>query len=341
MVLSGAWQDFLDELIGRQFWRRERVDAALFLVHPRPESVLARFSRIPGVHSAQGQRVAPALVRFRQSEREVALVGVPAPTAVQKGTRLRHRDWVAPSTGVDLPSPLARVLGAAVGDEIEITLLEGKGTRWQERVAGISNEPVGTLIPLAASKLSQALDEPDLVNLVTLEADSTRWKEIEARLDEYPEVAGAGLKRDRLASFNRTVGRIVKISTLVLGIFSLLIATGVVFNLVRVSFSERSWEMASLRVLGLSDGSVFSILGAETAVQVGLALIPGAIAGWFWIYWSSRWIHSEAMEFPVIVDPSTYGMAGGVAILALALSLLSCWRKLLRLSPVSALKARE
>jgi putative ABC transport system permease protein len=338
-VLSGAWGDILEDLIGMQFFRNEREDVSLFLVHPRPPGVLEEIGAIPGVLSVQGSRVSSALLRFRQHEREVGLIGV-APS--QPGAAsVRHRIWEPPASGIEIPSTLARLTGAGIGDSVELELLEGKGTRWRETISGINLQPVGNLITLPLERLSRMLDETPSLNLVTLQAERDRWARIQEKLDEFPEVAGAGIKLERLQSFHRTVGKIIRISTLVLGLFSLIISSGVVFNLVRVSFSERSWEMASLRVLGFGNWDVFALLASEVAIQVGLAIVPGALIGWLWISWSSKWIHSESMDFPIIIHPDTYGRGGVIALVALAAALFSCHRRLHSLSPVSALKARE
>jgi putative ABC transport system permease protein len=59
-------------------------------------------------------------------------------------------------------------------------------------------------------------------------------------------------------------------------IFAGLIAIGVVYNSVRISFAERQRELASLRVLGFTRGEVSYILLGEIAFLTMLALPLGA-----------------------------------------------------------------
>ena len=49
-------------------------------------------------------------------------------------------------------------------------------------------------------------------------------------------------------------------------IFTVIIAFGVVYNHARISFAEQSRDLATLRVLGFTNGEVTSILMGELAI---------------------------------------------------------------------------
>ncbi len=345
VVLSGSWNDILKHLIDVEFSLAEREDVSAFLVEPRPLSMLGGIRAIPGVLAVQGNRFAPARIRFRQHERDVAVMGWPEPAqplvAHRRRIGLDLREERLPSSGLLLPSSLARLWGVRVGDWVRLEIREGSQPERSMRVEGFSESRMGNIIHLPHDRLSRILGESPSVSLVTIQAESGRWEEIQRRLEEMPGLAGASIKRWRLEGFLRTVGRVIRVSTLVLGSFAFVIAGGVVFNLVRVGFSERSWEMASLRVLGFSRSDVFLLLSREVAFEVGASLAPGFALGYLWVFLSRYWIHTEAFSFPVIIDPSTYGVAALTACAALAVGLASCWLKTRRLSPISALQARE
>ena len=63
-------------------------------------------------------------------------------------------------------------------------------------------------------------------------------------------------------------------------LFAGIIAFGVVYNSARVSLSERSRELASLRVLGFTRAEISLILLGELAVLTVLALPVGALIGY-------------------------------------------------------------
>ncbi|MFN7684668.1 MAG: ABC transporter permease [Oligoflexia bacterium] len=341
VVLSGSWRDILDHLIEVQFSRAEREDMMAFLVEPRPLSVIDEVRNIPGVLSVEGYRFSPAKLRFRQSERDVAVLGWSEQGQHRQRLGLSLNEEPLIESGILLPSSLARLWGARPGDEVVIEFQEGDMPIVVERIVGISESRMGNSIIFPMRRLSKILEELPKVSMLTLQADPERWLSIQKELEQMPGVGGAAIKRWRLEGFKQTVGKIIRVSTLVLGGFALLIAGGVVFNLVRVSFSERSWEMASLRVLGFSEVEVFGVLAREVIFEVTAALVPGFVLGYFWVWLSRYWIHTEAFSFPVLVEPSTYGGGALTAGVALVLGLASCWSKSRKLSAISALQARE
>ena len=82
--------------------------------------------------------------------------------------------------------------------------------------------------------------------------DRGREAALYARLKTMPAVASVTRKRAALESFQRqmdeTMGMLVSFNVL----FASTIAFGVVYNAARISLSERSRELASLRVLGFT-----------------------------------------------------------------------------------------
>ena len=63
-------------------------------------------------------------------------------------------------------------------------------------------------------------------------------------------------------------------------VFAGIIAFGVVYNAARVSLSERSRELASLRVLGFTRAEISLILLGELALLTLAALPVGALLGY-------------------------------------------------------------
>ena len=92
-----------------------------------------------------------------------------------------------------------------------------------------------------------------------------------------PAVAGAGFKRAVLQSFRDTMAANMNLSILINLIFAGVIAFGVVYNAARVSLSERSRELASLRVLGFTRAEISLILLGELALLTLAALPVGAV----------------------------------------------------------------
>lgn len=178
-------------------------------------------------------------------------------------------------------------------------------------------------------------------NFITLKVDSHRLSELYVALKERSEVVAINIKNAVYAGFRDTFGKVIRTSTWILMVASLLIATGIIYNSVRVSFSERSWELASLRVLGFERVEVAQILWLEVGVQVLGSLLPGCFLGWGLTHLSLRLIHTETFSFPVVIQASTYARGILVVLLAFLGSSWVVYRMTGRLNPAEALKARE
>ena len=95
-------------------------------------------------------------------------------------------------------------------------------------------------------------------------------------LKEMPAVAGAGFKRAVAPELPRDDGGEHEPEIFINVLFAGIIAFGVVYNAARVSLSERSRELASLRVLGFTRAEISLILLGELALLTLAALPVGA-----------------------------------------------------------------
>jgi putative ABC transport system permease protein len=127
------------------------------------------------------------------------------------------------------------------------------------------------------------------------------------------------------------------VNTLLAGI----IAFGVVYNSARVTLSERSRELASLRVLGFTRAETAYILLGELALLTLAALPVGFLLGNLMGRAVVSAFQTEMYRFPFILNPDSYAFAAVVVLVASALSALVMGRRVYQLDMVEALKARE
>ena len=95
-----------------------------------------------------------------------------------------------------------------------------------------------------------------------------------------PAVAGVALREMTLRNFRETMAQSMNLQIFFNVLFAGIIAFGVVYNSARVSLSERSHELASLRVLGFTRAEISLILLGELALLTVAALPVGALIGY-------------------------------------------------------------
>ncbi len=120
-----------------------------------------------------------------------------------------------------------------------------------------------------------------------------------------------------------------------------MIAIGVVYNTARISLDERSRELATLRVIGFTQGEISSILLGELAVLTLLAIPLGWLIGYAFCAAMVIGFESELYRFPLVIQPASYARAAVVTMMAATVSGLFVRRRLNRLDLVEVLKSRE
>lgn len=106
----------------------------------------------------------------------------------------------------------------------------------------------------------------------------------------------------------------------------------------RIAFSERSRELASLRVLGFSRAEVAYILLGELAVLTLIAIPIGFVIGKEICAMIAVHMNSELYRVPLIIEMSSYAFSAAVVLASAILSGLIIWRRLEKLDLVAVLK---
>ncbi len=113
------------------------------------------------------------------------------------------------------------------------------------------------------------------------------------------------------------------------------------YNSVRISLSERSRELATLRVIGFTRGEVSYILLGELGLVTLVAVPLGLALGYAMAAGIVRASDSEMFRIPLVVGPNTYLLSAATIVVATVLSALVVRRRLDHLDLVEVLKTRE
>ena len=119
------------------------------------------------------------------------------------------------------------------------------------------------------------------------------------------------------------------------------IALGVVYNSARIALSERSRELASLRVLGFTRGEVAYILLGELGLLTLLAIPLGFVIGRGLCAYMVNSFDSELYRIPLVTEASTYAFAATVVLAATLVTGLLIWFRIARLDLIGVLKTKE
>ncbi len=149
------------------------------------------------------------------------------------------------------------------------------------------------------------------------------------------------LKRAATESFRETFASLVNTVVYIYALFAGAIAFGVVYNSARISLSERSRELATLRVIGFTRTEVSYILLGELALVTLVAIPVGLIAGYFGAAGVVTAFDTELFRIPLAVSSRTCAFAAMTTATATVVSALIVRTRIDRLDLVEVLKARE
>jgi putative ABC transport system permease protein len=189
--------------------------------------------------------------------------------------------------------------------------------------------------------LDGGLHEDASVSGAYLTVDPDATTELYRTLKAAPAVASVSLQNLAERNFNDLMDQSIGVSIWMYTAFAALIAIGVVYNSVRISFAERERELASLRVLGFTRAEVSYILLGEIALLTLVALPVGALLGTGLAWYLAQAMSSDLFRLPFVIESATYGYAGGVVLVVTVASGLTVRRRLDRMDLVSVLKTRD
>ena len=341
MVLPGAMADSIDYLLTFQWNSQQRQDVAVFLTEPGSGRAFHDLGHLPGVIRAEPIRSVQARLKFGHRQRKLSVTGIAPDANLNRLLDDKGHAITMPEEGLLMSEMLAKVIGARIGDLVEVEVLEGRRPVLQVPIRGLVTDFAGVAAYMDISALRRAMKEGDTVNGAYLALDHSRWDEFMREIKDTPQAAVVMVKRDQLAAFRQTTGQSIGIIRKLYFVLATIVAFGVVYNSARIALSERSRELATLRVVGFSLAEVRGVLVGELAMLVLLAIPFGLLFGRGLALFIMSSFSTETVRLPIVIEPHTYSIAIIVVLTASVLSFALVSRMIAKLDMVGVLKARD
>lgn len=333
--------DAMEAMMSTYFEVANRHDVQVTFVEPRSRSAYFEVLRAPGVLEAEPFRTVAATLKHLHYEERASITGLVLDARLSRLIDQDENPVVPPPGGLVLSRDLAQDLAIDAGDILEVEVTEGRRPVLQVPVSAIATTYIGSGVRMQIDDLNRLMHEGDVVSGATLTVDSARTSDLYRKLKASPAVVGVGLQAVAQRDFRDLMDQNIGISIWMYTSFAALIAIGVVYNSVRISFAERARELASLRVLGFTRGEVSYILLGEIAFLTLLALPLGVAVGTALAWYLAQAMSSDLFRLPFVIHPATYGYAGAVVIVVTAVSGLLVRRELDRMDLIAVLKTKE
>jgi putative ABC transport system permease protein len=341
LVVAEFAGDSVQFALDTHFHISQRQDVTILFVEPEEGRSVYDLEHLPGVRSCESFRTVPVRLHLGPRSKRMGIQGVESQGELNRIIDMRQQQVIVPADGLVLSRKLAEQLNAHIGDTLTVEVLEGVRPVREIIVADLVEDILGTNAYMERSALNRLMREGPLVSGAYLAVDPARIDELYLKLKHCPRVAGVVIKEAALTSFRDTLAENLLIMKTFMVAFACIIAFGVVYNSVRITLAERARELATLRVIGFTRGEVSRILLGELAVMTALAIPGGLWLGHALAELDTLANDTEMFRLPLWIEPSTYGFAVVVTLLAALFSGLIVRRQIDRLDLVSVLKSKE
>ena len=342
LMITNFSRDAVGWMVDVQYVLSSREDLTVLFTDPTPRRALYSLTGLEGVGHAEGFRAVPARLVHRQRSYRTEVEGVEPGAVLQRALDAELRPVPIPAEGVILTEYLARdILGIEPGERLRIEVLEGRRPVFEVPVAGLTRQYLGVNAYMSREALNRLMREGPAISGARLAVDPARQDAIYRELRRMPRVAGTVVRENSIRQFNEMMEESILFFSFITAMLGAFIAFGVVYNSARIALSERSRELASLRVLGFTRGEVGYILLGEIGLLTLAAIPLGFLLGRGLSAYLAASFTSDLYRIPLIVQPSTYALAASIVVASFAVSAVLVWRRLARLDLIEVLKTRE
>jgi putative ABC transport system permease protein len=341
VIMGTFFRDAIEVVVDATFNLGMRADIVAWTAEPVDAGASRLVARIPGVLQVEpGRRVQVRFVHGARSETGL-VQGLASPPDLQRVVDVERRLASLPRDGLLMGERLAAKLGLRVGDTVTVEMQEGRRYVRDVVVQGTVRDMMGLNTYMERRALNQLLGEGDMVSYFSLAVERGALHPVLQATQAMPAIAGVFAKEAMVRNMQEVTARNILVISSILTAFAAVIAVGVVYNNARIALAERTWELASLRVLGFTRGEVSMLLLGELALAIALALPLGMALGWALTHLIVELMRSDQFLFPVVIRPRTYAFAAMCVLAAGVASAMVVRRRIDALDMVAALKTRE
>jgi putative ABC transport system permease protein len=341
VVVGNFMRNSVDKVIATQFYDVQRYDLSLATVEPVSVDAINELASMPGVNHCEPRRVISVRLRNGNRTRRVGIVGLPQDTALMQLKSRTGETVRLPPEGLVLSKKLGQVLRVKPGQTVRVEALQEKRPVADVPVAELLDDISGLNAYMSIDAVNRLMREGPRVSGAMLTTDPKFLPAIYHELKETPSVASVTIRQASIDSFKNTVAKNMLHMRMINLSFAIIIALGVVYNGARISLSERSRELATLRVIGFTRREISTILLGEIGTVTLLGIPFGLVMGYWFAWLLTLALDQEVFRFPFVIARSTYGLAAGTVLAASIASALLVRRKLDDLDLIAVLKSRE
>lgn len=239
--------------------------------------------------------------------------------------------------GVIISNKIAELFSIKPGDMI--SLRDDKNKVYQVKVSGIALNYVSNYIYMSKNLYEEITGNSLTYNSFVSE-NVLDEEDVSIQLLDKEEILSVNLASTLLAKSNGGIEGLNYIIALLV-IISCLLCFAVLYNLTSINISERTREIATLKVLGFKDRETNEYIYRETLVTVFVGIILGFCMTPFLHSYLIDLLENESITFLRQINISSFAWAGFLTLMFAILMQVITYFQLRKINMIESLKSVE
>lgn len=343
LALPWSFKTISDVMLFEQFEKIETYDVKVPLATPLDQEAAEReLAKFPGVRNVEALAEIPVTLKNTWHEKDVVLLGMKAGSNLYNILDSEGRNVSPPENGILLSDRLAKELQVSQGTTltVESPFFQGSVQTQQVPVVGIITQSMGMNAYMEIASLQDFVGQGKLATSLMLSIEENRIPELKAKYNDSKLINGI---ENRLTLLQKMKELMASYSGMIYSmfLFGIIIGLAIVYNTSVITLSERSRELASMMVLGMTPKEVLDVITFEQwfisifAMLAGIPLTKALMLG------MADSMGNDVYGFSADVKPDALLIAFIITAASILIAQLMAARKLRSLSLVEVLKSRE
>lgn len=250
-----------------------------------------------------------------------------------------------PGEGILLPVRLMDMLGVNPGDKVYLrSFYPGKNEDRDKKrvfVRGDTLQMIGQSAVCSTDYLNYLLKEGLVINGAYIKLEGLEYeKEVMRNLKDIMSISTVQSKSEVVANTEKVMKSMVSIIIFMV-LASGILAFAVIYNITNINIFERRREIATLSVLGFTDGELKSLIFNENFFFSAFGALSGILPGRIFTELVIKMQGTDNMQLPVILNISSCFTAIFLIVLFTLAANLLLSKKIRDINMVESLKSAE
>jgi putative ABC transport system permease protein len=343
---SWSMNDLMQKMLFDQYEKVETYDLKITLAAPLTEhSVSRELGAFPGVQHLEAMAEVPVTLQNKWRQKDVQLLGIAENSSLYHILDKNGQEVAPPKDGLLLSERLAMLLHAEPGTMLSVKSLLGDSATREDRdkqlpVVGIIPQYLGLNAYMDLHALQGFLREDGLATSFLLHMDETSVSHLQEEYRQSNFISNMDERRERIRKLDEMMasfGSMIYIYALI----GIILGFSIIYISSIITTSERSRELASMMVLGMTPAEVLSVVTFEQWFISALGITAGIPVAKLFMSGISLAMSSDVFTIPPLITTSSYLQAAVVTVVSIWIAQKFAGRKIRRLSLVEVLKSAE